>query len=656
MAGTINIRRGSTSADPVAYPCATADLDALIGTTLTDVTVSSFALTAPPGYTGNDLTGYKILIGANAPVQTYFADILTEVSQKTKQPVYWETKVDYLSNFESDPIITRPDDLDDANNWQYYYDQSSNPVAKSLIPPSQMPGTYPYGGSYYKNSTLCCPLYTDNLGFFGMTLNIYVDLNNNRYWPCFSVFNWWTYHFWQTNYDPRYAHDWKAQMPGMGGTVVWPIANGNPDWQNYYLDGSHAMTPNPTDLPDCWTQFVTGTYNGVTYVGVMCYFLTPDKFFDNGVLFLLPQWFWGDITPTPSGGYWGPPSSTGGGSGSYTDTNDTPGMPSAPPNLFAIFTGSDYGVHLYYVNDSTSWNDFEAALWTASGSLWSNWQLYKFNPIAGVVGCHFLPSAFIASTSSMQSESSIRIAGMNVSVSNYVKDLSPFQFCDYDVGSVSLAEYFGTAMDYSPHTDIRLYLPFCGMVQLDANRCVGGTISVKYRCDCMTGNVCAYVFLTDRTGVTTALVTATGNCAISIPITGNDNGVGQVVGSLGSAIMGAITGLATGNYVGAAGAALHGAAGIASARHNTQITGSVSASAAIISPMQCRIEVLRPCVSTPELGTDLRGRPADISVQQISDLTGTGFASFSDVHPDIAGATAAECAEIERLLHEGVIL
>ena len=72
--------------------------------------------------------------------------------------------------------------------------------------------------------------------------------------------------------------------------------------------------------------------------------------------------------------------------------------------------------------------------------------------------------------------------------------------------------------------------------------------------------------------------------------------------------------------------------------------------------MQCRIEVLRPCVSTPELGTDLRGRPADISVQQISDLTGTGFASFSDVHPDIAGATAAECAEIERLLHEGVIL
>lgn len=653
MAGTINLRKGSSSAEPTAYPCATADLAALIGTTLTDVTVSTYSLTAPPGYTGSDLTAYRILIGDNAAVTTFFADLIAD-NQRTLQPVYFETTSDWRTNFEQVALTAEPDDWGgnvNPSNQHYYYPYNSNLDFMSLCPNYQMPFT---PGTYYKNETLSNYFYTDNDGWFILNLHMFFDVNNNRQALCFDYGNWWTY-YWTG--DPRQIYDGKAKMPGMSGTVVWNIPNGSTF--QYWIPDNGALypyTPNPTDLPEVWTQFVTGEYNGVTYVGWMCYFKTPEGLFDNGVLYLMPQWFFGDITPTPSGGYWGPPSSTGGGSGSYTDTNDTPGMPSSPPNLFAIYTGSDYGVHLYYVNDMASWNDFEAALWTASGSLWSNWQMYKFNPIAGVVGCHFLPSAFIASTSSMQSESSIRIAGMNVSVSNYVKDLSPFQFCDYDVGSVSLAEYFGTAMDYSPHTDIRLYLPFCGMVQLDANRCVGGTISVKYRCDCMTGNVCAYVFLTDRTGVTTALVTATGNCAISIPITGNDNGVGQVVGSLGSAIMGAITGLATGNYVGAAGAALHGAAGIASARHNTQITGSVSASAAIISPMQCRIEVLRPCVSTPELGTDLRGRPADISVNQISDLSGTGFASFSDVHPDIAGATAAECAEIERLLHEGVIL
>ena len=653
MAGTINLRKGDAAAEPIAYPCATADLSALIGTTIADVVVSSYALTAPAGYTGTDLTAYRIYCKPNAAVSTFFADLLKD-NQKTLQPVYMETTADWRTNFEQVALTAEPDDWGgnvNPANQHYYYAYNGNLDAMSLCPNYQMPFV---AGTYYKNTTLSNYFYTDNDGWFGLNLHMLFDLNNSKQALCFDYGNWWTY-YWTG--DPLHIYDCKAKMPNMAGTVIWNVPNGS-TWQ-YWIPHDGALqpyTPNPTNLQEVWTQFVTGEYNGVTYIGWMVYIKTPEGMFDNGVLYLLPQWFWGDITPTPSGGYWGPPSSTGGGSGSYTDTNDTPGMPAAPPNLFAIFTGSDYGVHLYYVNDTASWNDFEAALWTASGSLWSNWQLYKFNPIAGVVGCHFLPSAFIASASSMQSESSIRIAGMNVSVSNYVKDLSPYQYCDYDVGSVSLVEYFGTAMDYSPHTDLRLYLPFCGMVQLDANRCVGGTISVKYRCDCMTGNVCAYVFLTDRTGVTTALVTATGNCAISIPITGNDNGVGQVVGSLGSAIMGAITGLATGNYVGAAGAALHGAAGIASARHNTQITGSVSASAAIISPMQCRIEVMRPCVSTPELGTDLRGRPADISVNQISDLSGTGFASFSDVHPDIAGATAAECAEIERLLHEGVIL
>lgn len=653
MAGTINLRKGSSSAEPTAYPCATADLAALIGTTLTDVTVSTYSLTAPPGYTGNDLTAYKILIGDNAEVTTFFADLIAD-NQRTLQPVYFETHTDWRSNFEQVALTAEPDDWGgnvNPSNQHYYYPYNSNLDIMSLCPNYQMPFT---PGTYYKNDTLSNFFYTDNDGWFGLNLHLQFDpFNSNRYALIFDYGNWWTY-FW-TGY-PTQIYDCKARMPGMSGTVVWNVPNGA-TWQYYNPTGSWTpYTPNPTDIPDIKTQFVTGEYQGVTYIGWMAFFKTPEGLFDHGCLYMMPQWFWGDITPTPTGGYWGPPSSTGGGSGSYTDTNDTPGMPAAPPNLFAIFTGSDYGVHMYYITSSTAWNEFEAALWTASGSLWSNWQSYKFNPIAGIVGCHFLPSAFIPSTSSMQSDSSVRLAGTNVSVSQTIYDLSPFQYCDYDVGSVSLAEYFGTAMDYSPHTDLRLYLPFCGMVQLDANRCIGGTISVKYRCDSMTGNVCAYVFLTDRTGETTALVTATGNCAISIPITGNDNGVGQVVGSLGSAIMGAITGLATGNYVGAAGAALHGAAGIASARHNTQITGSVSASAAIISPMQCRIEVLRPCVSTPELGTDLRGRPADISVQQISDLIGTGFASFSDVHPDIAGATAAECAEIERLLHEGVIL
>lgn len=654
MAGTINLRKGSSSAEPTAYPCATADLAALIGTTITDVTVSNYSLTAPPGYTGSDLTAYKILIGENAEVTTFFADLI-QASQKTLQPVYFETNTDWRTNFEQVALTAEPDDWGgnvNPSNQHYYYAYNSNLDYMSLCPNYQMPFA---PGTYYKNETLSNYYYTDNDGWFILNLHMFFDVNNNRQALCFDYGNWWTY-YWTG--DPRQIYDGKAKMPGMSGTVVWNIPNGSTF--QYWIPGNGALnpyTPNPTDLPDVWTQFVTGEYLGVTYVGWMAYFKTPEGLFDNGVLYLMPQWFFGDITPTPTGGYWGPPSTSGGGSGTYTDTNDAPSLPSTPTNILGCLINAniEHGLHIYYVDSDSAMNQFLYSLWSRSSNLWDSWENYKFNPISGVVGCHFLPSQLLPATASLQSEAEIKIAGKVVSLTDTVKNFGSTQFQDTSIGSLSIPEYFGTAMDYAPFTRMHLYLPFCGVVEINPNSCVGGSIEVKYRLDILTGNVCAYVILTDRTGNTTSMIYATGNSAVSVPLAGNDNGVGQVLGSLGSAVLGTATGLLTGNYIGAATSAIVGAMGAASAQHHMQMTGSVASNAAIISPMQVRLEIIRPCVSTPENGTELRGRPSDISVT-ISDLIGTGYAEFEDVHADITGITTDECQEIEALLKGGVIL
>lgn len=646
MAGTINLKKGSSTAEPTAYPCATADLDALIGTTLTDVSVSTYGLTAPPGYTGNDLTAYKILIGDNAEVTTFFADLIAD-NQRTLQPVYFETHTDWRSNFEQVALTAEPDDWGgniNPSNQHYYYPYNGNLDIMSLCPNYQMPFS---PGTYYKNDTLSNFFYTENDGWFGLNLHLQFDpYNANRYALIFDYGNWWTY-FW-TGY-PTQIYDCKARMPGMSGSVVWNVPNGA-TWQYYNHSGSWTpYTANPTDIPDIKTQFVTGEYQGVTYIGWMAFFKTPEGLFDHGCLYLMPQWFFGTITPTPTGGYWGPPSSSGGGSGTYTDTNDAPDISSAPPNFYSSIGAGNYGLHVYRVDNAASWDAFQSILWGAEtrygSDLWSRWRNYKFNPIQGVIGAHFLPLQLQPLISSL-SNVEMRLAGVKLDLT-YAKNLSGHQFFDLDCGSISISEFFGTAMDYSPYTTMRMHLPFCGTLDIDPDRCTGGSIGIKYRCDIITGNVCAYVLLTDRFGQTSAMLTATGNCAISIPITGNDQGTGQVVGALGSALMGAVTG----NPL----AIASGAISAITAQHHMQQTGSVSGSVAAISPMDIRLEIIRPCVSTPDYGTDLRGRPSDIGVT-IGDLVGTGFASFSDVHPDISGATAAECAEIAKLLEQGVIL
>lgn len=194
---------------------------------------------------------------------------------------------------------------------------------------------------------------------------------------------------------------------------------------------------------------------------------------------------------------------------------------------------------------------------------------------------------------------------------------------------------------------MRLYLPFCGWIDIDPSAVVGGSIKVRYMCDNLTGNVTAYVLCTDRNGVESSLYTATGNCAVSMPVVGNDQGFGTMLTAAGSAALSA----ATGNILGVAGSAMQALG----ARHQTQQTGAYGGSYSYTADKQCRLQIIRPVPSTPDHGQQLRGRPSDIGCM-IGDLIGTGWTSFSAVHGDIPGATAEEQQAIIDMLHDGVIL
>lgn len=65
-----------------------------------------------------------------------------------------------------------------------------------------------------------------------------------------------------------------------------------------------------------------------------------------------------------------------------------------------------------------------------------------------------------------------------------------------------------------------LYLPFCGTIQLDAETVVGRDVGVYYAIDYTTGTCTAYVTTWDDNKAECYIDSASGNCAIDIPLSG----------------------------------------------------------------------------------------------------------------------------------------
>lgn len=496
-------------------------------------------------------------------------------------------------------------------------------------------------GTYYYNNSMCCICKTDNDYYFGGAIN-------NVYSSGYDYYQLDLWYLWYNVNEGLIETFNTYPQYGLQNPPVTSVPFERVYWISPTIPADDKDNPLTPTTVIC--EFVVGDYGGASYAGI-CFHEITDDGTPTGTLhtLLLPEEFFGEIVPyvdpgpdVPDPGDFGPDSTPdAGGDGTYTDTNDSPVIPT-PFSYTDTFGGN--GVHLYVI-DAANYGAVLDALWgtgSLSTALWSRWQNYKFNPLQGIVSSHYIPTELLPATGT---SAVIRMAG--VDLTPHTADPCTTQIGSHSLGSLAIPEFFGSSLDYSPYTQMRLFLPFCGWIDIDPDRVVGGSLAVSYLCDAVSGDVCAYVICTDRNGNASYMYTATGNCAVTLPVTGNDQGTGQVLSSLSGAVMGAVMG----NPLGVAGGLL----GAITAQHHMQQTGSFSGSVSLISDLTCRLQIIRPVQSTPAYGQQLRGRPSDIGCI-IGDLVGTGWTSFSAVHPDIEGATQAECDEIVRLLTEGVIL
>lgn len=226
------------------------------------------------------------------------------------------------------------------------------------------------------------------------------------------------------------------------------------------------------------------------------------------------------------------------------------------------------------------------------------------------------------------------------------------QYVELDCGSVWVTEYFGNIFDYSPYTEISLYLPFIGIVSLSVDDVMRGEMSIKYTVDVYTGACIAEVSI-NRDGVGGVLYQFNGNAAVEYPITAMsyNNAIMAAVG-ITTGIGAAVPHVLSSNMIGAGISAVTAlSSAMMNQRETAQRSGSFSGNS---GAMGCKIPYLIITRPQPEIAYDSdvwSGLGANSTVE-IGSLNGFFKARF--VALEVDGAFKSELDEITRLLMSGV--
>lgn len=215
-----------------------------------------------------------------------------------------------------------------------------------------------------------------------------------------------------------------------------------------------------------------------------------------------------------------------------------------------------------------------------------------------------------------------------------------------NLGSCTFTKHFKSYLDYSPYTEARLYIPYCGVIPIDTVEFMGHELSAKMIVDLVTG-ACTVLLYKDKI----ITYTAQGVCGVSIPFTGTDSAAyaQSVLGSVfnsGVSLVGAKTISGALDSVGGI------MQGLATPTQYVQ-GGSPSPSCGNWAPQYAYLIIDRPKPIPPEDYGHCVGYACEIYD------TLNNFSGFTVIdNPDLSGigATETEKEEIKRLLQEGVYL
>lgn len=238
-----------------------------------------------------------------------------------------------------------------------------------------------------------------------------------------------------------------------------------------------------------------------------------------------------------------------------------------------------------------------------------------------------------------------------------------------DIGHIEIPNKYKSFVDLAPYSEVMLYLPYHGFVDLDIDILSGHELYVKAIYDYMSGTV-QYLLYVDNQFLINSYVV---KLAVDIPLTlqtknDRDTAIFQNVSNAVSGLIGASASIGQGNPIGFAlsvGNVIN--SGTASAPIN--VKGNVGEQGAFYAPQQCAIVIRRPTIANHgDMWQKTIGQMC-AKAYTLRNLEGKGFTmchnpviSFSGNSYTEDGNTVkmmpldAEITEIYDYLTKGVIL
>lgn len=335
-------------------------------------------------------------------------------------------------------------------------------------------------------------------------------------------------------------------------------------------------------------------------------------------------------------------SGDGGGDGGYADSDPETIDPTAipdVPNISAITTG----LITTYIPTITQVQALGNFMWSSAFDV-STWKKLFADPMQAIIGLGIIPISPTAAGTK-----SCKLGDVDTGVAMpYISN----QFVQKSCGSVAIKKEVGCFMDYTD-TDISIYLPYCGMHQLNTQDVMNDTVTVTYNIDVVSGG-CTAIVSTAGKGV---LYQFSGNCIANVPLTSINystaiqNAVSGAI-SIGGAALGAATGAAPLTAIGAAGLA-KSAANIAMNKHGSVgRSGNMAGAAGLMAVQTPFMIITRPRRSVPKDLNKYTGYTYNVTMKLGQAV---GFTMIDFIRLDSIPCTGSERDELYNLLQEGVI-
>ena len=268
-------------------------------------------------------------------------------------------------------------------------------------------------------------------------------------------------------------------------------------------------------------------------------------------------------------------------------------------------------------------------LW--GSNIFDKFSLVNNNPIENIISCKSIP----INTDGANQE----IVLGNVTTGVNGEKISN-NFAKQTIGSILINEHYHNFLDYTPYTNVILYLPYIGFKELDTTLVMNKTIQVIYTVDAITGGCLAQVYVNN-----VRLYEFTGNVGIDIPITASNRA--QVEAGYIQAGVGATMSAVGGNV----GSAVTSLLNSATSQYHYSSTGNPSPMCVASTNRTCYVILDRPNYQNLKAFNHTRGRKCYLS-KTISTLHGF---TICDSNIDLSGinATQSELEELKEILSSG---